>query len=60
MSVLDLYDRMTAGDPVLLVCAYESESRFRKNRIEGAIHLSKFRERLPALDRRTEIVFYCN
>lgn len=58
LSVLEAWDRLEAKAPMLLVCAYDSESRWRKNRIPGAIPLWEFEERLPSLDRATEIVFY--
>ncbi len=43
----------------LLVCAYNDEAKFRKYRLEGAISLDEFKEKVPALDRDKEIVFYC-
>ncbi len=43
---------------LLLVCAYEDESRFRKMQLEGAISFSDFQTRLPALPKDQEIVFY--
>ncbi len=43
---------------LLLVCAYEDESRFRQMQLEGAISFSHFQTRLPALPKDQEIVFY--
>ncbi len=44
----------------LLVCAYDSDLRFRNARLSGAISLSEFISRLPALRKEQEIVFYCS
>ncbi len=33
----------------LLVCAYEDPSSFRSMRLDGAISIEEFRERLPSL-----------
>jgi hypothetical protein len=43
---------------LLLVCAYEDESRFRQMQLEGAIPFSDFQTRLLALSKDQEIVFY--
>lgn len=49
---------VVSGD-TLLVCAYADDEKFYKFRLEGAIPLSEFKERLPELDKDTRIVFYC-
>ena len=43
---------------LLLVCAYEDESRFRRMQLEGAISFQEFQSRLPQLAKNQEIVFY--
>jgi hypothetical protein len=43
---------------LLLVCAYEDESRFRQMQLEGGISFSEFQSKLPALSKDQEIVFY--
>ena len=43
---------------LLLVCAYEDESRFRRIQLEGAISFQEFQSRLPNLAKGQEIVFY--
>jgi len=43
---------------LLLVCAYEDESRFRRIQLEGAISFQEFQSRLPHLAKDQEIVFY--
>ena len=43
----------------LLVCAYDSDEKFRTMHLEGAISLSTFKLNLPSLPKDHEIVFYC-
>ena len=43
----------------LLVCAYDSDEKFRTTHLEGAISLSTFKSNLPSLPKDHEIVFYC-
>jgi hypothetical protein len=43
---------------LLLVCAYEDESRFTQMQLEGGISFSEFQSKLPALSKDQEIVFY--
>lgn len=43
----------------LLVCAYEDPAKFRSMRLERAISVQEFRERLSSLGKEKEIVFYC-
>lgn len=50
--------KVTSGK-ALLVCAYESETLFRRNRLEGGLSLAEFAVRLPSLGREQEIIFYC-
>lgn len=50
--------KVEAGEAIL-VCAYEDDEKFRKMQLAGAIPLSEFQSRLPALERSREIVFYC-
>ena len=58
VAASDVRDRVVSGD-ALLVCAYDSDDKFMANRLEGAISLSEFQSRLPALSKETELVFYC-
>jgi hypothetical protein len=51
--------RRVQGGEALLVCAYEDEGRFEAMHLEGAISFATLEQRLPSLDRRTEIIFYC-
>jgi rhodanese-related sulfurtransferase len=49
---------LLAGE-LVLVCAYENETGFRKFPIAGAIPLSELERRWPEADSSMEIVFYC-
>lgn len=51
--------RAVKDGKALFVCAYESEELCGRMRLEGGISLGQFRERLPSLDKRQEIIFYC-
>jgi hypothetical protein len=42
----------------LLVCAYESDAKFRDTALEGAISFSEFEKRKASLPRDTELFFY--
>jgi len=51
-------EKMDSGT-ALLVCAYEDEQKFMKNRLQGAISVNEFKEKLTSLPKDTEIIFYC-
>ena len=42
----------------LLVCAYDNDQKFAQYHLEGAISLSEFREKIGALAKEQEIIFY--
>ncbi len=50
--------KVSAGT-ALLVCAYDDETKFGQNRLQGAIYLGEFRSRLPSLSKQQELIFYC-
>jgi rhodanese-related sulfurtransferase len=52
------HERTKSGD-ALLVCAYDSEEKFRDNHLEGAISWDEFRSRENATPKDREIIFYC-
>jgi len=58
ISPEEIYEKLKAGK-VLLVCAYEDETKFKKMRLQGAISFSEFRSKLSSLSKDQEIVFYC-
>ena len=57
MSPQDVRGKMQTGK-ALLVCAYESDVKFRQAALEGAISFSEFEKRKATLPRETELVFY--
>ena len=58
VSPQEIRDKVLAGE-ALLVCAYDSDDRFLKHQLEGAISLSAFQSRLPTLPKAQEVAFYC-
>ena len=50
-------ERLGAG--ALLVCAYDDDGKFEKNRLEGAISLRTLREREDSMSKDKELIFYC-
>lgn len=51
-------EHVKAGS-ALLVCAYDSDEKFNNNKLEGAIALSTFREKVAGLGSDQELIFYC-
>ena len=58
-SAKSIRRKISSGDPIVLVCGYDSDDRFREVELEGAISWSSFRSRLSSLPLDHEIVFYC-
>ena len=54
----EAHEELRAGNAIL-VCAYADDERCDRLRLEGAINLSDFRDRLTDLSKDKEIVFYC-
>jgi hypothetical protein len=54
----DTRKRVLSGS-ALLVCAYEDDGKFRKMHLEGAISFNEFKNRIAALPKDQEIIFYC-
>ncbi|MGA9756584.1 MAG: hypothetical protein WBV23_15720 [Desulfobaccales bacterium] len=54
----EIYPKVRSGE-TLLVCAYDSDDRFRQVHLEGALSLREFKSLLPALPKDREVVFYC-
>lgn len=52
-------ERMEATPPAFVVCAYDSDEKFRQNHLDGAWSLQALRAREPSLRKDTEIIFYC-
>jgi hypothetical protein len=58
VSPEEVYPRVKSGDS-LLVCAYDSEETFLTMRLEGAISLKEFKNKVSVLPKNQEIIFYC-
>lgn len=54
----DVRNKLLAGEPTLLVCAYDQPDALSRVGLEGAIGLSTFQERVGSLSKDQEIVFY--
>jgi hypothetical protein len=54
----ETYAKLQSGE-ALLVCAYDSDARFRQVHLEGAISMEEFQSLRPTLPRDREIVLYC-
>ncbi|MEN6464502.1 MAG: ArsR family transcriptional regulator [Syntrophaceae bacterium] len=54
----DAYSKVKSGEAIL-VCAYNDDEAFKKNRLEGAISYGEFSSMVPALAKDREIIFYC-
>lgn len=59
VSPRETYEKVKAGQ-ALLVCAYESDARFEKFHLEGAISFNDFKVRFSSLPFDQEVIFYCN
>lgn len=59
MSVPRVEPHEVKSENALLVCAYDSDEKFRENHLEGALPLSAFKRMEPSLAKDREIIFYC-
>jgi len=57
VSPQEVRSQLQAGQ-ALLVCAYESDVKFRQAALEGAVSFGEFERRKSSLPRDLEIVFY--
>lgn len=51
--------KQSSGPELLLVCAYDTEERFREMELEGAISWPSLKAKLPSVAKDREVVFYC-
>lgn len=58
LTAQDIREGVVSGS-TLLVCAYDNETKFLNNNLEGAIPLAEFKARVLDLEKDTRIVFYC-
>jgi hypothetical protein len=57
VSAQDVRSKVQSGQ-ALLVCAYESDVKFRQMALDGAISYNEFERRKASLPRDRDIVFY--
>jgi hypothetical protein len=53
----DAYDHIKA-DSALLICAYESDEKFHRLHLDGAIPLSEFQTISATVAKDKELIFY--
>jgi len=58
IAAREIGPRVKSGD-AMLVCAYDSDEKFQKYHLEGAVSLAEFRTLVPTLAKGKELVFYC-
>ncbi len=51
-------NELVSGGSALLICAYDSDEKFRKVHLKGAISLSEFDRRSGTIPKNTELIFY--
>jgi hypothetical protein len=51
-------EHLSSGANAMLVCAYDSDEKFAKAHLDGALSLSEFRAQEASLPREREIIFY--
>jgi hypothetical protein len=59
ISAEETRKKVLSGTAVL-VCAYDDDEKFRNNRLEGAISLREFRNKVASLPKEEEIIFFCS
>ncbi len=58
VTAIEIRPRVQSGD-ALLVCAYESDEKFKAHHLEGAMSFSEFQTKVPTLAKGKELVFFC-
>ncbi|MGB3211434.1 MAG: hypothetical protein WBB19_12075 [Desulforhopalus sp.] len=58
VSSSEIRPRVLSGD-ALLVCAYESDEKFKAYHLEGAVSFTEFQDMAPKLAKNKELVFFC-
>ena len=57
ISANEVHEKVLTGS-ALLVCAYDSDEKFEKFHLQGAISLSEFQQKVGSLSKDTELIFY--
>jgi rhodanese-related sulfurtransferase len=55
---MEAREKVMKGEAIL-VCAYDSDEKFNKMRLQGAIPLSSFKDKLEDIGKEQMIIFYC-
>ena len=58
IAVMEAREKVMKGKAIL-VCAYDSDEKFNKMRLQGAIPLSTFKDKLKSIGKDQMIIFYC-
>ncbi|MCP4341484.1 MAG: ArsR family transcriptional regulator [Desulfobulbaceae bacterium] len=58
ISATEIRARVKSGE-AMLVCAYDSDDKFKAHHLEGAVSLAEFRTLVPTLAKDKELVFFC-
>jgi rhodanese-related sulfurtransferase len=59
-TVEEVQSKLKSGSGLLLVCAYDSDEKFRENHLDGALSFNQFKAMEATLPKDREIVFYCH
>jgi uncharacterized protein (TIGR02284 family) len=59
ISPPEAHRRLESDPSAMLVCAYDSQEKFRENHLAGAISLDEFKSRADAIPKDRDIIFYC-
>jgi hypothetical protein len=58
IAVMEAREKVIGGQAIL-VCAYDSDQTFNKMRLQGAIPLNTFKDKLTSIEKEQMIIFYC-
>lgn len=58
VSAIEIRAHVQSGD-ALLVCAYDSDEKFKANHLEGAVSFAEFQTMVSTLAKNKELVFFC-
>ena len=58
ISAEEVYRKLKSSDAIL-VCAYDSDEKYERSKIENSIPYSRFKSTFPNIPKTQEIIFYC-
>lgn len=58
ISAEEVSKRVKSGNAIL-VCAYDSDEKYAKFKLEGSIPFSTFKSMLAGMPKTQPIIFYC-